>query len=141
MRGPNAGSSTGGSRTSSPTTTRATDIWTRALPALTLLFLVELVALAPNRDFPLWLNVLVVAAIFAVGARRWALVNRGARRRALARPDDIGPIEIAAFVVVPAIVPLVLGGQVRQAIAHRDRSTSCCSARSTSSTSYGAASR
>jgi hypothetical protein len=44
----------------------STDIWTRALPALTLLFLAELVILAPNREFPIWLDVLVVAAIFVL---------------------------------------------------------------------------
>ena len=57
----------------------ATDIWTRALPALTLLFLVELVALAPNRNFPLWLDVLVVAVIFAL-----AIGGLGARQPARA---------------------------------------------------------
>lgn len=94
----------------------STDIWTRALPALTLLFLVELAVLAPNRAFPIWLDVAVVAALFALALGGWALVNRARGRRPLARPDDLGPLEVAAFVVVPAAVPLVFGGQVRQGL-------------------------
>jgi hypothetical protein len=94
----------------------STDIWTRALPALTLLFLAELVGLAPNRSFPIWLDVLVVAGIFVLATGAWALLNRRRGRAPLARPDDVGPIEIAAFVVVPTIVPLVFGGQLRQAV-------------------------
>jgi hypothetical protein len=95
----------------------ATDIWTRALPALTLLFLFELVGLAPNREFPFWLDVVVVAAIFLIALGGWAFVNRLRNRPALARPDDIGPIEVAAFVIVPPLVPLAAGGQVGQAVA------------------------
>jgi hypothetical protein len=95
----------------------ATDIWTRALPALTLLFLVELVALAPNRNFAWWVSLLAVVVIFAATIGAWALVNRARGRRPLARPDDIGVYEIAAFVLVPAIVPLVFGGQVAQAVS------------------------
>ena len=32
-------------------------------------------------------------------------------------PDDLGPVEVSLFVVVPAIVPLIFGGQARQALA------------------------
>jgi hypothetical protein len=93
-----------------------TDIWTRALPALTLLFLAELILLAPNRTFPIWLDVLVVAGMFFLAIGVWALVNRRRGRRLLARPDNVGPWEVAAFVVVPTVVPLVFGGQLRQAV-------------------------
>jgi len=93
-----------------------TDIWTRALPALTLLFLVEVAVLAPNRDYPLWRDALAIGLAFAVLLGAWALINRKRGRKLLARPDDVGPLEIAAFVVVPALVPLAAGGQERQAI-------------------------
>jgi hypothetical protein len=92
------------------------DIWTRALPTLTLLFLVEVVALAPNSDFPILSNTLVVIGVLAVVLGGWALVNRGRRRPLLARPNHVGSPELIAFVVVPALVPLVLGGQTRQSI-------------------------
>ena len=54
----------------------ATDIWTRALPALTLLVLVEVAVLAPNREFPIWLDAVVILGAFAVVLGGWALVNR-----------------------------------------------------------------
>jgi hypothetical protein len=94
----------------------STDIWTRALPALTLLVLAEVAVLAPNREFPIWLDVLVIVAAFVAVLGGWALVNRRRGRRPLQRPDDLGPVEIGAFVIGPALVPLVVGGQVRQAI-------------------------
>ncbi|MGQ0825103.1 MAG: hypothetical protein ACT4OX_08790 [Actinomycetota bacterium] len=92
------------------------DIWTRALPALTLLFLVEIAVLAPNEEFAIWLDVVVIATAFGALLGAWALVNRHRSRRPLARPDSVGPIEIAAFILVPALVPLALGGQFRQAV-------------------------
>jgi len=93
------------------------DIWTRALPALTLLFLIEVAVNAPSKEFPIWLDVVVVAAAFAVLLGVWALVNRRRGRRPFARPDSIGPVEIAAFVIVPAVVPIVVGGQAGSALA------------------------
>jgi hypothetical protein len=94
----------------------STDIWTRAVPALTLLVLAEIAVLAPHREFPIWLDVVVIGAAFAVLLGGWALVNRARGRPPLTRPDSIGPVELAAFVLVPAVVPLALGGQLRQAI-------------------------
>jgi hypothetical protein len=94
----------------------ATDIWTRALPALTLLFLVEIVVLAPNRDFSFWVSATLVVVMFAAAIGVWALINRARHRPAFARPDRVGLVEVAAFVTLPALVPLALGAQVRQAV-------------------------
>jgi hypothetical protein len=91
------------------------DIWTRALPALTLLVLAEIAVNAPNEDYPLWLDVVVIAVAFAALLGVWAIVNRYRGRPALARPDDLGPVELAAFLLLPAAVPLALGGQLRDA--------------------------
>jgi hypothetical protein len=95
----------------------STDIWTRALPALTLLVLFEVAVLAPSKDFPLWLDAVAVGLAFAALLGLWALLNRARGRRALARPVDLGPLEVAAFVVVPALAPLASGGQITQAVA------------------------
>ena len=92
------------------------DIWTRALPALTLLFLAEIAINAPNRDFSLLTDILVVAVAFGVLLGGWAFVNRRRGRKPFARPDDVGPFEVGAFVVVPALVPLLAGSQVRDAV-------------------------
>jgi hypothetical protein len=93
----------------------ATEIWTRALPSLTLLVLIELAVLAPRRDFPIWLDLLATAGAFAALLGVWAFVNHRRGRRAMQRPDDLGPIEIAAFVIGPALVPIVTGRQYQQA--------------------------
>src|SRR5438128_1382631 len=86
-----------------------TDIWTRAMPALTLLALVEVAVLAPRRDFSLWLDAVALAGAFAALVSAWALVNRRRGRRPLQRPDNLGPVEIAAFVLGPALVPITAG--------------------------------
>jgi hypothetical protein len=65
----------------------ATDIWTRATPALTLIFLVEIGGLAPSDKFPLWISVALSVAAFAVVLGGGALVNRRRGRPLLERPD------------------------------------------------------
>ncbi len=90
------------------------DIWTRTLPALTLLFLVEVVN-APSESFPIWLDALAVVGGFGILLGAWALVNVVRRRSAFSRPEDIGPTEVAVFVLAPALVPVVFGGQWRAA--------------------------
>ena len=45
-----------------------------------------------------------------------ALANRLSGRPVTALPRDLGPIELGLFVVVPAILPLVFGGQVTSAL-------------------------
>jgi hypothetical protein len=94
----------------------ASDIWTRAMPALTLLALVEVAVLAPRQDFPLWLDAVALAGAFGALLGAWALVNRRRGRPPMQRPDSLGPVEIAGFVLGPALVPIIAGGQVRQAI-------------------------
>ena len=46
----------------------------------------------------------------------WRWSTTGAAGRALSIPDRVGPIELAAFVLVPALLPLVFGGQVTSAL-------------------------
>jgi hypothetical protein len=92
------------------------DVLTRAVPLLTLIFLVE-VANAPKRDFPIWLNVAAVAVGFAILLGAWMLANRIRGRPPLARPDSVGVLEVAVFVLAPPAIPLVFGGQWRSALA------------------------
>ncbi len=44
------------------------------------------------------------------------MVNHQRGRPPLSVPDRVGPIELAAFVLVPALLPLVFGGQVTSAL-------------------------
>jgi hypothetical protein len=92
------------------------DVLTRTLPLLTLIFLVEAVN-APKRSYPLWFDVLAVAGGFGILLGAWMLANRMRGRRLLARPDDVGPVEVAVFVAVPAIIPIVFGRQYASAAA------------------------
>jgi len=91
------------------------DVLTRAVPALTLVFLVEIVN-APKRSFPIWLDLVAVAGGFAILISAWILANAVRDRPLLARPVDVGPFEVAVFVLAPPAIPLVFGGQWRSAI-------------------------
>ena len=91
------------------------DVLTRALPVLTLIFLIE-VANAPKRSFPLWLDAVAVAVGFAILLSAWMIANAMRHRRLLQRPDSIGVFEVAVFVLAPPAIPLVFGGQWRSAI-------------------------
>jgi hypothetical protein len=93
------------------------DVWTRALPALTFLFAVEVIVNAPKKGFAIYQDVLVVAAAFAVLVAVWALGNAMRGRKPLARPERVGSFEVAFFVVVPALVPIVVGSQEGSALA------------------------
>jgi hypothetical protein len=92
------------------------DVLTRAAPLLTLIFLIE-VANAPSREFPLWLSALAVATGFGILLGAWMLANRIRERPLLARPVDVGAVEIVVFVFVPPALPLLFGGQWRSALA------------------------
>jgi hypothetical protein len=92
------------------------DIWTRAVPALTVLFVLELL-LASKVGWAWWLDLIAIAGAFAIALTAWAIANRMRGRPLFGRPDDLGPYEIAVFVLVPAIVPVIFGSQFRQAVA------------------------
>ncbi len=91
------------------------DVFTRAVPLLGLVFIGQLLG-AVQLDWPLWANVLALAGGLAILVGGVALVNRGRGRPALSVPDRVGPVELAAFVLVPALLPLVFGGQVVSAL-------------------------
>lgn len=94
---------------------RATeDVFTRVLPALTLIFLLEVLG-AGNLEWAWYLNVAALAAGAVVALGAWAAVNRLRGRRWSQRPDDVGVPELAAFVLIPAALPLIFGGQVGSA--------------------------
>jgi hypothetical protein len=89
------------------------DVWTRASPVLAFVLLVEVV-LAGNLDWPLWANVLVLAGAFAALGAAVAVVNRLRGRPALALPEDVGRLELGAFVAIGGALQLI-GGQTTSA--------------------------
>lgn len=86
------------------------DVFTRALPTLTLILVLELLG-ALNFRWPWWVNVGVAAASLAALLGVWALVNAARKRPALARPDRVGRTELAIFVLLVPILDLVAGAQ------------------------------
>ena len=91
------------------------DIFTRAVPLLALVFGFELLG-ALKFDWPVWANVLSLAGGLAVLLGSLAIVNRRRGRRAMSVPNRVGPAELAGFVFIPALLPLISGGQVVSAV-------------------------
>ena len=95
-----------------------TDIWTRALPILVVAyFLVGLNALDVREHSLVW-NLGVAALVVAILVGTWAVANRVRHRPTFSMPDQLGPIELAAFLLGPVVPPLVLGqwGDALQAL-------------------------
>ena len=89
------------------------DIFTRAAPLLTFIFLIEVFAALNFEAW--WANTLAVLGAFGLVLGAWALVNRGRGRRPLQRPTSIGTVELTVFVLVPPLVPVVFGGNLEGA--------------------------
>ncbi len=82
----------------------AEDVFTRATPFLAGVFFLEVFASFDDR-FNGWRQLGAFVAGAAILVAAVALVNRFRGRRAFALPDDIGVVELALFVFVPAILP------------------------------------
>lgn len=91
------------------------DVFTRAAGLLTLIFLVE-IGSAVNFRFTWWQNVLAFLGAVGIVIVALAVVNELRGRPRWQRPDTIGPVELAAFLVVPALIPLVIGDQWHQTL-------------------------
>jgi hypothetical protein len=95
---------------------RATeDVFTRALPVLLAVVLVELVG-AVDLSWTWWQNTLALAGGAGLVVGAWALINHLRGRPWHQRPDDVGPVELGAFVLLPALLPAVFGAQLGSAI-------------------------
>lgn len=92
-----------------------TDIWNRAFPLLALVFLAQ-VFNGLNFDWGVAANIASVFGSLAVILVGVALVNRFRGREMLAIPESLGRAELAAFVVLPSLPPLIFGGQVVSAV-------------------------
>jgi hypothetical protein len=91
------------------------DIFNRSVPLLGLVFIGECV-LAVDKNWAWWQNLLALAGGMAILLTAAVVINRVRGRRWSAIPERVGKTELAAFVIVPAIIPLVFGGQIRQAV-------------------------
>lgn len=91
------------------------DVWTRAMPLLAAVFWFEMLG-AVNLNWSTWANVIALAGGLAILAIAWMSVNLARGRAAMARPNDIGTLELAGFVIVPALLPAVINGQTTSAL-------------------------
>jgi hypothetical protein len=91
------------------------DIFNRAAPLLGLVLLGELLG-AGQLDWAWWQNVLAVAGGLVILLVVVAIGNRARGRPLRATPERLGKTELAGFVLVPALLPLIFGGQVGSAL-------------------------
>jgi len=91
------------------------DVFTRALPALVIVFFLNMSA-ALRLEFTLAQNLVAFAVAVGVMAGAFGVLNVLRGRPLLSIPRKVGVPELAAFVVLPAIPPLVYRGQVGTAL-------------------------
>ena len=84
------------------------DVLTRTVPFLSLVFLAEVVTTAFGDRFTGWAQAGALAIAIAIVIGGIGAVNRARRRRTFALPDDIGPAELALFIVLPAVLAFTL---------------------------------
>lgn len=94
----------------------STDVFNRALPLLGLVFIGELLG-AGQLDWAWWQNVLAIAGALGLILAGMAAVNAFQGRPLRAVPDRLGKAELAAFVLLPALLPVIFGGQLGSAAA------------------------
>lgn len=91
------------------------DIFTRAAPFLVLVFVGEMLA-AMDVDWPVLVNVAAAVGGLAILIAAFGTVNRLRGRRFLSLPQQVAWPELAAFVLIPAMLPLIFGGQWHQVL-------------------------
>jgi hypothetical protein len=91
------------------------DVFTRAAPFLTLVFVGEMFG-AIDLDWGVWANVGAAAGGLVILILAWAVANVLRGRPPYSLPNDVGKVELALFVLVPALLPLIFGGQWQSAL-------------------------
>ncbi|MEA2347888.1 MAG: hypothetical protein QOG62_1675 [Thermoleophilaceae bacterium] len=91
------------------------DIFNRAFPLLALVFMGELLG-ALNLTWSFLANIGALAGALVVVMAGVALLNRVRGREAMAIPEDVGPLELIGFVLIPSLLPLMFGGQTTSAL-------------------------
>jgi hypothetical protein len=86
----------------------------KALPLLTLVFVLEILN-ALNLEFAFWMNVVFLASGIVIALGIVGLLNVARSRPIASPPSRVGPAEIAVFVLVPSLLPMIFGSQVTSA--------------------------
>jgi hypothetical protein len=90
----------------------AEDVFTKAIPLLTVVFVVEVVT-AMDAWKSAWENLLLALGGLTILVVAFGVVNVLRGRPFLSIPTTVGPPELAAFVVLPALLPIVFSTQIR----------------------------
>ena len=91
------------------------DVFTRAAPLLALVFLGEMLG-AIDLEWSVAANLAALAGGLAILVGAFGLLNVARGRDFWCLPRDVGRAELTAFVLVPALLPLIFGGQFRSAL-------------------------
>lgn len=91
------------------------DIFTRAAPLLSVLFVLQMFN-ALNDQWTVLANLAAVLGGFLLLALTNGLVNTLRGRSFFSLPASIGRLELSLFVLAPAALPLIFGGQFMQAL-------------------------
>ena len=84
-------------------------IWGRAAPLLAIAYLLLGLYALDLSEWSLTENLVAGAAVVGAAVLTWAIANAVRGRPWFDRPHEIGPVELGAFIVVPAIASLVVG--------------------------------
>ena len=83
------------------------DVWSRAAPVLLVAYVAGGLHGLDLANWTLARNLGAAAVVAAILFATWVLTNRLRHRPALSRPTDLGPPELAAFLIGPALPSLV----------------------------------
>lgn len=89
------------------------DIFSRATPVLVLVFIAEMLG-ATSLTWPWWVNLLAALGGLALLGSGFGLLNRFRGRRFWSFPTRFGTPELAVFVLLPALLPVLSDLQLRQ---------------------------
>jgi hypothetical protein len=92
------------------------DVWTRAAPLMALVLIGELLG-ATQLDWSLRANIAAAVGGLVILVGAFGMLNRLRSRRFFSLPENVGPVELAAFVALPAALPLIFGGQWGSALS------------------------
>ena len=87
----------------------AWEIWGRAAPLLAVAYLLLGLYALDLSEWSLTENLVAGAAVVGAAVLTWVIANAVRGRPWFDRPHEVGPVELAAFIVVPAIASLVVG--------------------------------
>jgi hypothetical protein len=93
----------------------STDVFNRVVPLLALVFCAEMLG-AIDLDWSLAANVAAALGGLAILLVAIGVANRARGRPFRSLPRTVGRVELALFVAVPALLPLIFGGQFRSAL-------------------------